>query len=267
MATPAKNLNALLVGTIEFAFSDGAISAADAKLKGFRDVGNVVGMTPNLEPTVIEHYGSYRGVRRRDKTIHTENKLEFTVRLDQWDQQKVEWLFGAGAGTAHTQAVLSGVAGEVLAFGTTPSDSSKWYDLRTAAGARVRKLTAVTIATLVEGTDFEVDLEVGRIRFLTPQTGDLTPTLTAPAITSADAGYFAGLTPMADVRKSGFGRLICYDQYDGGNAVVWDYVDFSCEVSVESAGEIDGQNPAEITLKVRVTDVVGNLLVRKANTP
>lgn len=266
MATPAKNLNALLVGTIEFAFSDGATTVAEAQEAGYRDVGNVVGMTPSLDPTTIEHYGSYRGVRRRDKTIQTENKLEFSIRVDQWDQQKIAWLFGASTGTAHTQSAQVAENGDTLTFATTAANLNHWYDLK-VSGARIRKLTALTIATKVEGTDFEVDLELGRVRFLTAQSADLVPVISAPAITSADEGYFVGLTPMGDVRKSGFGRIVCYDQYDGGNGVVWDYVDFSCELSIESTGEIDGQNPSEITVRVRVTDTVGTLMVRAANTP
>ena len=47
---PAKhNLKAILVGTGEFCFCPGATSAADAKLKGFRDFGNIVAFTPETE--------------------------------------------------------------------------------------------------------------------------------------------------------------------------------------------------------------------------
>lgn len=267
MADPAKNLNAILVGTIEFAFCEGATSAADAKLKGYRDIGNIIASTPGVENTKVEHFGSYRGKRRKDKTITTESKLEFTVRCDEWNKEVMKYIFGAGDGTNHTQSALSAAAGEALAFtASVPSDKNKWYDVRDSSGNRVRKITTLTFSTLTEGTDFEVDTLLGRVRFLTQRTATVTPTITAPAITSADDDYFEGLKPMDNLTRTGFGRLVCYDQNDK-NKVAWDYVDFSCEVSIESAGEIDGQNPTEGTLKVVVTDTVGNLLVRKANLP
>ena len=264
MATPSKNLNALLVATVEFAFADGALTAALAQAAGYRDVGNVIDLTPKFDPTVLDHYGSYRGIRRKDASLVTQQKLEFTVKLDQWDQQKVEWMLGSSTGTAHTQVIRSAYSGDSWAFNTTPSGTVLWYDVL-ISGARTRKLTTVTIATLTEGTDFEVDLELGRVRFLVTQSAARVPVITCAAITAADAGYFAGLKPMQVVKKTGFGRITCYDQ-NTANPVVWDYVDFSCDVTCESASNIDGKKEGEISVKVAVTDTVGNFLLRRLNT-
>jgi hypothetical protein len=260
---PGHNLNALLVGTGEFSFADGATSAANALTVGYTDFGNVLAFTPQVENEKLEHFGSYRGVRRKDKTIATQVQLVYQLRLDEWKPEILEILFGSTAGSNHTQGATSGDSGDAIDFTAITWDERKWYDI-TISGVRQRNLTTVTVATLTEGTDFEVDLTLGRIRFLTTQSTSLVPLVTADAITSADAGYMVGLKPMQNITREGYGRLVIFDQYDSAKVVI-DHVDFSCEVSVESAGEIDGQNWSEVTLNVEVTDDVGNILTRKAN--
>ena len=56
MATPAHNLTALLLGTAEFSFAEGALSAADGRAKGYVDFGNVVAFTiqPEIEKVELE---------------------------------------------------------------------------------------------------------------------------------------------------------------------------------------------------------------------
>lgn len=261
---PPHNLTALLIGTGEFSFSPDAVTAADARTKGYVDFGNIAAFTPAVEPTVEEHFGSYRGVRRKDRVVVTENQLQYQLRADEWNRQNLEILFGATTATGHTQVVQSAVAGEVLPFTATPAVIGRWYELRTSAGARLRNLTTVTIATKVEGTDFDVDLLMGRVRFRTAQSTDLTPTITAPAITADTPGSFLGLTPLADPVKSGFGRLICYDQHDA-NKVVFEHIEFSCDVAVESVAEVDGTGFTELTINVDVTATPGTIFVRNDN--
>lgn len=105
---------------------------------------------------------------------------------------------------------------------------------------------------------------LGRIKFRTAQAADLTPTVTAPAITAGTDSAFLGLTPLADPVKSGVGRLVIFDQYDN-NKVVVDHLEFTCDVSVDSAAEVDGTGYAEITLNVDVTGAPGTAFVRNAN--
>lgn len=260
---PGHNLNSLLVGTGEFSFADGATSAANALVVGYVDFGNVLAFTPQVENEKLEHFGSYRGVRRKDKTLATQVQMVYQLRLDEWKKEVLEILFGSSAGTNHTQSSASAVSGDAIDFTSITWDERKWYDL-TISGARVRNLTTVTIATKTEGTDFEIDSVLGRIRFLTTQSTSLTPVITAPAIAAGGDNYMVGLKPMQNITREGYGRLVIYDQLDA-NKVVMDHLDFSCEVSVESAAEVDGQNWSEVTLNVEVTDDVGNLLYRQAN--
>lgn len=263
---PPHNLVALLIGTGEFSFSPDATSAADARTKGYIDIGNIAAFTPAVEPTKEEHFGSYRGVRRKDRVIVTENSLQYQLRADEWNMKNLEILFGATVGTGHIQAAVAAAPGEVLGFTAVPAVIGRWYEIRAATGLRLRNITTVTFSSpaLVEGTDFDVDLLLGRIRFKTAQIADLTPTITAPAITADTAGAFLGLTPLADPVKSGFGRLVCYDQHDA-NKVVFEHIEFSCDVAVESVAEVDGTGFTEMTINVDVTNIPGSIFVRNDN--
>jgi len=120
------------------------------------------------------------------------------------------------------------------------------------------------ITTLVEGTDFVLDLKLARIQFLTAQAASLTPTITCPAITAGAEGSFFGLIPGKSPVKSGYGNVIIFDQHDL-NKVVLQHENFSCDVSIDSAAEVDGSKFTDITMDVQVTGDVGKLLVRQAN--
>lgn len=266
---PGNNLTALLIGTGEFSFALDATSASDARAKGYIPFGNIVAWTPSMEPTFVEHFGSYQGKKRKDKTVVTQTKLEYQLRCDEWNMQNMEILFGATALSSHTQSEQTAADADALTFGDgTGSDpaksvASKWYDI-TKSGARIYHLTEVTIASKTEGTDFEVDLLNGRIRFLTEQTSSVTAKITAPAITATDAKSYYGLLPFGDVVKQGFGKLIVYDEHDA-NKVVFRHVDFSCEVRCENASELSGTDWSDMTLVVSVTDTVGRVEVRQDN--
>lgn len=261
---PLHNLTALLIGTGEFCFSEGAISPADAQVRGYLDFGNIVAFTPEAALNKEEHQGSYRGVRRADKTVVTENGFSWKIRCDEWNRKNLELLFSASAAAGHTQLVQSAATGAILGFTAVPAKIGFWYDLKTSAGLRLFDLTAVTIATKVEGTDFVIDQKLGRIRFLTAQAADLTPTITAPAIVAGSASSFLGLTPLQDPVKQGYGRLYIYDQNDN-NKLVMTHLDFKCELTMDSANEIDGTGFTDMTLDAKVGDDVGVVFIRDEN--
>lgn len=341
---PGHNLVALLLGTGEFSFASGATTPAEARAAGYVDFGNIVALTPSTEPTKEEHFGSYRGVRRKDRTLITETKLQYQLRADEWNRKNLEILFGASATTNHTQAAIAGLAGEVLPFATTPGVKGRWYEIRSAGGGRLRKLTNLEFGAaaatagpgmntgdlisdvahglengdrvvfsgaglaggLVAGavyyvvnkttdnfqvsltnggtpvvistdstaqdyqllmdpeTDFDADLLLARVKFTTNQSANLTPIVTAPAIVADDPDAMFGYTPLGDPVKSGYGRLVLYDQ-DDTNKVVLDHREFSCDISIESTSEVDGQGFTDMTINVDVTDDVGLLWIREGN--
>jgi len=265
-STPLHNLDALLIGTGEFLFSSGATSVADAQRRGYVSFGNIVASTPSVEQTREEHFGSYRGIRRMDKIVVTESKLRYRIRSDEWNFYNLQLLFGGALTAGHTQPAHTG-PGRVLVFNDfEPSWTNRWYDLSTAGGARLMHVTSVTFAGAVLNVDFVVDRVMGRVRFLNhpgPMI-NMTPLILAPAIENNLPNYYSGITPLADVRKSGFGKLAIYDQH-ATNKLVMLHDEFSCEITPDSAGDIDGRNYAEISLDVLVTGAVGRILLRDAN--
>ena len=341
---PLHNIDALLIGTGEFKFSEGAISAADAQARGWLDFGNIVAFAPEPTTTKEEHQGSYRGVRRADKTVVTENALSYKIRVDEFHKKNVQVLYGASAAAGFSQTSMSAEDGAPLAFQTTAAKIGYWYDLLKVGLTRIFDLTSVTIATTatttsvgtaaddlitanahgltngqavkfsgagiaaplvvgtvyyvrdvtantfkvaatvggaainlsadstaqahqrvyIEGTDYEIDYKLGGIMFKTAQAASLTPTITAPAIVAGAAGSFMGLTPMADPVKQGYGRLIIFDQNDS-NKVVLQHIDFSCELTMDSANEIDGTAFTDMTLDAKIGADVGKVWLRDEN--
>lgn len=348
MSRPAHNTNALVIGTGEFSFSEGATSVASAQLKGFRDVGNVVGFQPQLDIQKIDHKGSNRGQLIKDKSITTEQGTTYIVKIDEWKISNLLYLFAGEEGDGWAQpSGYTGLSGTLpAAFSFTSDDPSiekNWYDIRATGGDRLRFLTAVdfvygnsvsatcdatantigatahglsdgtrvfftaavmptgltantayyvvnsasdtfkvattaggsaidfsTAGTTVvfwpifeEGTVYKADLILGRIQFLATMSITVNVAVTAPEIDAGDDLSFLSLTPLQNLTRTGYGRVICFDQSDP-NAVVYDHADFKCEVSVESAGEINGTSWSEIQIRVSVDgQVPGTVYVRE----
>lgn len=348
---PAHNIDALLLGTGEFSFSNGAVSPADAQARGWLNFGNIMAFTPDVKPTKITHTGSYRGLRTIDRQAVTQIQTNYKLKCDEWNLENLRILFGASDTTAFTQSSLSGANGAVLAFATTNAVIGKWYDILTASSShtlvtsavvsavgsgyvvgdtltvaggtgtsatltvaavdvagkvlavtiattgdytvnpstpnsatggtgtgvsialtfggiaqqKLRNLTTVTFSGKTEGTDFVLDLLLGRVKFLTAQAANLTPVITCAAITAGSENSFFGLIPMLAPRQVGYGRLQIYDQRSSGNKVVLDHVDFSCDITLDASSEVDGTKWAEITIDVLVTTDKGIVNGRNAS--
>lgn len=258
------NLDALLIGTGEFHFAEGASTAAEAGGvgMGYRPFDNIKAFALQPESEQKEHFGSYRGQRVSDKTITTQSKFGYRLTCDTFTLQKFLFMFFGVETTAFTQSALSTVSGDALAFSSpTPSESDKWYDVL-YNGIRVREISALTIATLTEGTDFVVDPRLGRIRFLTARTASVTPVISAPAITASSSTYLKAITPLQKPLRTGMGRLVCFDQNDD-SAIVFDHVDFGCEVYVSNQAEVDGEDYSSYEIIVKLTRPVGTVYARE----
>ena len=254
------DLDALLLATGEFKFSPGATSVADAAAKGFRDFGNVVliGLTPDKQ--TLEHKGSYRGVRRKDKTFIIEAGLKYKLQLDELSAENMKLaLFGEDT-TDFTQSSQTAQNGDAFNFDTVAPVLGRWYPL-TISGARVREITTVTISGKTEGTDFELDKKLGLIRFLTAQSADLTPVITAPAVTAGSTASLQGITPLAETVQRGYGELALFND-NHPNALVLHHVGFACDVYFESMDDITGEEVSKLTLTVEVTTPVGTIYVK-----
>jgi hypothetical protein len=202
--------------------------------------------------------------RRQIGNVPTLTKLAYKFKSNEADPYKLAYVFNASNSGDYLQAVISAVAGQPFDFSVAAAVIGRWYQLRTAGGVAVRNVTAVTIPTLVLGTDFVIDGNTGRIRFLTAQVVSRTPTITASAIT-ADPSNLAmtQINPMLVPIRRGYGRLTISDT-DSTNPVVIDHYDFNCEVILEGSGlnAQDGKAAAEVSIMVTIQDVPGIMLVR-----
>lgn len=166
----------------------------------------------------------------------------------------------AGHGLTNGQAVkLGGTAPAGLTAGTVyyvVNASTNTFQLSSTIGGAAETFTddgtSVTYdPELVQGTDIEFDLELSRIRFIATQTGTVSITLTYPAIAAGDNLSFLPLTPLADIVKEGYGRLVIYDQEDS-NRVVLDHAEFKCSITAEGLDEVTGTSWAAFTLNVEI---------------
>src|SRR4051812_44171623 len=130
----AHNLNALVIGTGEFSFAAGATSLAAAQLIGWVDFDNVTTGTIQSKSTTKEHKGSYRGVKRLDKTHVTETKVGYQLKFDAIDAQKVTLLFRGTRLANYTRIVRTAAAADAIASPVI----GRWYDIN-IGGARVRE--------------------------------------------------------------------------------------------------------------------------------
>jgi hypothetical protein len=93
--------NLTLVGTGDFSLIIGATAAPtsendyDAASAAF---GNVKEVTVLNEQEVKDHFGSYRGVRILDRSVTTQLRKGYKLKLDEFEARVVQALFHAAAG-------------------------------------------------------------------------------------------------------------------------------------------------------------------------
>lgn len=244
------NISAHLIGTGEFAFAEGATSAAAAQLIGYQDFGNITAFDLKTEIAKVEHKGSYRGIRRIDRTGVKDTKLGYQIKCDEVSAQNARINLYGSLGANYTQVVRTAAAADAIASPII----GRWYDLL-IGGVRVRKLTVVSCSAGVEDTDYVVDYELGRIRSLTA-TGFGTATLTAPAITVTSANTMKTVTPLATTVRRGMARLTVWND-DGSLAI--DHEDFYCELFPEGNPGLVGEKETELSFEVNVLSPVGTI--------
>lgn len=259
---PPHNLNALLLGTAEFSFALGATTVAGAAIQGYRDFGNVKAFQIDAKGEDKTHYGSYRGITRKDDIRKQKLELGYKLTCDEWTLNSLKYLFFGTPTGAITRAAIAAVAGTPLPFSNgSPSQSNLFYDVMDATGNRARELTAVTFQGKQEGTDFEVDYKMGRVRFLVQQAAALTPTITAAAINAGDPGSLLGLQPLTQNIFNGIGRLIVFDEGNPQNIVI-EHTDFGCQVEITGTPDVKSDDYSDLSLMVSVSAPLGTTYFR-----
>lgn len=243
-----KNLQALLIGSGQFSFADGATNVAAARAAGYIDFGNIVAFSLKSKGTVKEHIGSYNGVRRVDKTAVTEIRFGYQIKADESSAQNLRLALYGSLGANIVQTARVAAAADAIA---SPL-AGRWYDL-VIGGVRIREITTVASSAGVEDTDYVVDYKLGRIRAITA-TGFGTLTITAPAIVATDPTSLKTIAPNTTPIRRGMGRLICYDD-DG--ILAFDHHDFYCELHSEGDPSFDGTKETEITVNINILNPAG----------
>ena len=259
---PTHNLDALLIGNGEFSFALGASTPAQASAQGFRDFGNIKAFQIDPGGEDKKHYGSYRGVLRKDDQRKQKLELTYKITCDEWTPNNLRYLFYGLAGAAYTRAAIAAVAGTAMAFTNgAPSDPTLWYDVLDAGGNRVRDLVAVTFAQKAEGTDFKVDYKLGRVQWLTAQTATVTPTITAAAVAAGSALSMSTVTPLSQNQFDGIGRLVVFDE-NINQQVVFEHADFGCQVEITGTADVKNDDYSDLALMVSLSAPLGTVYMR-----
>lgn len=143
--------------------------------KGYRDLGNATEFMISVEKEELDHYSSRSGLKKVDKQVVVSQKVSLSLTLDEINFDNLA-LFMSGTSAERDNEGDSGVTGS---SNVTVVTQGRWYDLYDEAagpdadtesqGNRIYDIGDVTVtpaaggSALVEGTDFNVDKELGRI--------------------------------------------------------------------------------------------------------
>jgi hypothetical protein len=256
--------NSKFIGTGEFRFCEGYLTAAAAAGKPFRDFGNLTAYVyeTNAESKVI--VSSRRGLRREEGTRVTLARLGYQFKTNEMTAENMRYLIYGDADPAgnYTQVVRAAVATDAIA---TPV-KNRWYDLL-ISGVEVRNITAVAIVStpsVVEDTDYVIDYDNGSIRWITTPPGTITSiSVTAPAILATDAKTLVRSIPLVTPIRRGIGRVLLYDRIQAAQDLFYDHKDFYCEVMATGNVNVDGTNDSEITINTKVLTPSGSVRNRE----
>lgn len=148
----------------------------------YRDLGNAPEFTISLEVETLEHQSSRQGLKITDKEVTISQKVNLSLVLDEINHENLALLLSGEKGTV-TNAAVAGITEYEWIVGdessTTNVELGRWYDIVNSSGLRAYDITAgdLTLATtngspvtLVLGTDYTVDAEMGRVFLLSTST-------------------------------------------------------------------------------------------------
>lgn len=148
---------------------------SDGRPKAYRDLGNAEAVVVTVETEELEHFSNRAGLKVLDANVVLQQQIAIALTLTQLDKDNVG-LFMAGD-VVEVSQTSTPVVGTANLISSTPA-GGKWYDLfQTASpaeypevgGVRAYRLTGFILAgsggtpVYVLGTDYEVDLEQGRV--------------------------------------------------------------------------------------------------------
>lgn len=180
---------------------------------GERYLGNTTEFNLTVESETLDHYDSDQGVRTKDDSVILELNRNGAMTTDNISEENVG-LFVLGEVSDYTQTA-DPVLNEALGNGGVPKPD-RFYQLgATAANPQgVRNVSAVTInkdpsgtpVALVEGTDYTLDAELGRVYFL--DTGAVDGVVTVGADYTPEANTRRRITTSASTSVEGALRFV-----------------------------------------------------------
>lgn len=163
---------------------------------GFRDLGNAPEFNVTVESEDLRHQNSRDCIKFTDKRFVLSQEVGLSFQLDETRNFQNLADFFAGStevynnphDTTHVDASIS-----------TSVHLGSWYELRKADGSRVYNLDAAGLVytiemddtvdvLLVEGTDYEIDEQLGLVRFLPTATNIAEGDPAVWSITTAASG-------------------------------------------------------------------------------
>jgi hypothetical protein len=255
-----------IAGAVQLLFSEGAASLAEARAKGFQDMGVFLAAEIKSEDKSIEVK------KAREGKVFTAYRLggEVTLGLELTtkeiaDMRKARLLLLGADQPAFTQAALAASTDCTLGdFAATPAVPGRDYQLLDQNGNPLRSLATLHIKGLVEGTDFVVQKKTGLVRFLDAATApddSVECTVTAPAITAASEEFMESLEAMQIPRRKGYAHILVWDQ-DQGSSLVMEFEPRPVEIAATGGFKIDAENAAEARLTVNFSGTEGIVRVR-----
>ena len=142
--------------------------------EGFRYIGNTPEFNLNIESEDLDHYSSDDGIREKDDSVVLEVNRTGSLVTDNIDPQNVALFFFGDASilsqasvASQTLAISNPQAGRSYKIGASPSNPTGYFGID-PTGFEVA--VAPGGATLVAGTDYEVNFDAGLITFLEGST-------------------------------------------------------------------------------------------------
>lgn len=210
----AKNLTGL-PNTEDYSLGRGVVyaSAIDPTTEkpdngGWRDLGNATEFTLTIETETLEHQSSRKGLRIIDKEVILSQQMSISFTLDEInDENLAEFMSGTTA--THTNVAIAGFTNFTMVSSVS---LGRWYDIVNSTGERAYDIDSADLAltetsgapvALVEGTDYTLDLKMGRIFLLSTATN-----IAAGEPMNAALTADAGAAPVEEVRGLTQGNII-----------------------------------------------------------
>lgn len=169
---PSTHTNNYTLGRGEVWFS--RYLTGTTTVEGFRYIGNTPELNLTIESETLDHYSSDAGIREKDDSVPLEVNRSGSLTTDNINPENVAlFFFGSnatvttGAATAQADSLTSIKLDHAYMIGATASNPAGVFGLD-SGGTNTVAISGG--ATLVAGTDYEIDYDAGMITFLSGGT-------------------------------------------------------------------------------------------------